>query len=115
MDEEINMLEFLLENNIIEVVGVNEDGETSYQLTENWQKKYPEFIMDHISAISNSIFRIWHQDFIEVYFDDNGSPLIEITDASYAAINNNLIDCQDDRDVLIELIKMWEIKEKEEE
>jgi hypothetical protein len=112
MDEE--MISYLLENGYIQVSRVDEEGNVFYKLTDLGLDFYPNFLEENTKLVSEGIFNLWMQNAIEIYFDHDGTPLVEITQASYALAKSDSLTDDEDHDMLVELIRLWELRRKEE-
>lgn len=108
---EVNkVMQWLIDNEYVVQSGVDKDGDPTYTFTQKIADEFPAFLRDQFNEFDQGISRLWLKNAIEIYFDEDGEPLIEVTNASYAMAALNLLE-EDEHQMLIELIKIWEKKE----
>jgi hypothetical protein len=75
MDKE--MIEFLKSIGAIEELpGGN------YRLSEEAEEFVPEVVKHHESMFNNDVFSLWINDMIDLIFDNDGDPMLDITETS---------------------------------
>jgi len=72
MDE--NMMEFLKSIGAIEEVD-----EGSYRLTDEAQEFIPDVVKQHESQFNNDVFSLWINGMLELVFDEDGDPMIDLS------------------------------------
>jgi DNA-binding PadR family transcriptional regulator len=74
----------LIERGFVEIYGVeSETGEITYRITEKCKKEYPELFEEHFSFINTVAFELWKNEYIEMKFDEDGSPMVMLKDLDY--------------------------------
>lgn len=75
MDKE--MIEFLKSIGAIEELpGGN------YRLSEEAEEFVPEVVKHHESMFNNDVFSLWINDMIDLIFDNDGDPMLDVTETS---------------------------------
>lgn len=96
MNEQDDIVEFMLETGALKKVGTDKDtGEDLYELTEKADEFFPEFTESFFTEINNAVFFLWQRDFLELYFDDDGEPLIGPADKAYDKTSWKELDIED--------------------
>ena len=75
MDE--GMMEFLKSIGAIEEIGGG-----SYRLTDEAQEYIPDVVKQHESQFNNDVFSLWVNGMLELVFDEDGDPMIDLSDTS---------------------------------
>ena len=75
MDE--NMMEFLKSIGAIEEVS---DGH--FRLTEEAEEFIPDVVKQHESQFNNDVFSLWINGMLELVFDEDGDPMIDLSETS---------------------------------
>lgn len=84
MDDEQDIVEYLLSIGALEEAGVDADSsEPLYRLTEKSEEFIPEFTELFYQEFSNHVFLLWQQEFIDVIFDDEGEPMISPNEKAF--------------------------------
>lgn len=72
-----DMIEFLKSIGAIEELpGGN------YRLSEEAEEFVPEVVKHHEAMFNNDVFSLWINDMIDLVFDDDGDPMLDITETS---------------------------------
>ena len=75
MDNE--MIEFL------KSIGAIEDaGDGNYRLTEAATEYVPEVVKSHEAQFNNDVFSLWMNGMLELVFDEDGDPMIDLSEDS---------------------------------
>jgi hypothetical protein len=75
MDNE--MIEFL------KSIGAIEDaGDGNYRLTDAASEFVPEVVKSHESQFNNDVFSLWMNGMLELVFDEDGDPMIDLSEDS---------------------------------
>ena len=72
-----DMIEFL--KSIGAIVDV---GNGNYRLSEQAEEFVPEVVKQHESMFNNDVFSLWINDMIDVVFDDDGDPMLDLNESS---------------------------------
>ena len=75
MDEE--MIQFLKSIGALED---NDDG--TYRLTDEAQEYVPNMVKTHEAHFNNDVFSLWMNDMLELVFDEDGDPMIDLSEDS---------------------------------
>jgi len=70
------MMEFL------KSIGAIEEVEGGFRLTESAVNTVPEMVKRHESNFNNDVFSLWMNDMLDVNFDEEGEPVIDLSDIS---------------------------------
>ena len=66
----------LVELGVIEVYGFDKKSEQfTYRLTDRCQEVFPELFNEHFSFVNEMAFSMWQKGYIEISFDEEGSPI----------------------------------------
>ena len=72
-----DMIEFLMSIGAIEELpGGN------YRLSEEAEEFVPEIVKQHETMFNNDVFSLWMNEMIDVVFDDDGEPMLDLNDDS---------------------------------
>jgi len=73
-----------VERGLIEIHGVDPlTGDITYRITERCKEEYPELFKEHSSFINQMAFDLWEKGYIEIKFDQDGSPMAMLKDLDY--------------------------------
>lgn len=73
-----------IERGLIEIHGVDSvTGDITYRLTEKCKEEYPELFQEHFSFVNELAFGLWQEGYIEMKFDDDGTPMVMLKDLDY--------------------------------
>ena len=75
MDEE--MIQFLKSIGALES---NDDG--TYRLTDEAQEYVPDMVKTHEAHFNNDVFSLWLNGMLELVFDEDGDPMIDLSEDS---------------------------------
>ncbi len=75
MDNE--MIEFLKSLGAIEDAGGG-----NYRLTDKAEEFVPEVVKTHEAQFNNDVFSLWMNGMLELVFDEDGDPMIDLSDDS---------------------------------
>lgn len=84
-EEEIpGFMELLLEHGLIEIYGVDSiTKEITYTMTAKCQEVMPELFQEHLNHINQIAFDLWQKGYIEMNFDQHGTPLVMLKPLNY--------------------------------
>ena len=72
-----DMIEFL------KSLGAIEDaGEGNYRLTDAAEEYVPEVVKVHEAQFNNDVFSLWMNGMLELVFDEDGDPMIDLSEDS---------------------------------
>ena len=77
MNMDKDMIEFLKSLGAIEDAG---DG--NYRLTEAATEYVPEVVRVHEAQFNNDVFSLWMNGMLELVFDEDGDPMIDLSEDS---------------------------------
>jgi nitrate reductase NapAB chaperone NapD len=91
-DDEIeDFMDFLLENNAIEVYGVeSETGEFLYRMTPKMRELIPALYEEHFNFINQMAFELWQKGYVEMKFEEKGPLVMLIEGLDYKEILNKV-------------------------
>jgi hypothetical protein len=99
-------VEYLLSIGAIEFDSMGEDGEPRYTFTEEAKKLVPEIYKEHMKDFNALVFSLWSKDFIDVVFDEEGEPLISISENSLDPDKYRELD-NEEFEALLEIFSAW--------
>jgi hypothetical protein len=77
-------MEFLLEHGLIEIYGVDPITEDiTYTMTDKCREVMPELFEEHMKHINQIAFDLWEKGYIEMNFDEEGTPLVMLKPLDY--------------------------------
>ena len=80
MDDDFNdRLEYYLSIGAIDLVGMDEDGEILYQLTDAAEELAPELMEAHQEYIDRTLLELYEKNLISVEYDENLEATIAIS------------------------------------
>lgn len=78
------IIEDFIERGLIEVHGIDSyTGDITYIITEKCKQEYPELFEEHFSFVNEMAFSLWQKGYIEMKFDNDGSPMVILKDLDY--------------------------------
>jgi hypothetical protein len=84
MDEEQELFDFMVAIGALVPIGKDKDtGEEVYQFTDKADEVIPEFTEMFFDELNSEIFFLWQKDFVSLFFDDDGDPLIGPAEKAY--------------------------------
>lgn len=84
-EAEEQLFALLLESGAIELVGVADNGEPTYRITEKCQDVFPEFYEHHLQTMNGVANELWQLGVIEMSFTSQGEK-VKFTSANYARL-----------------------------
>jgi len=102
MDEEEydDRLEYYISIGAVDLVGVDEDGEIIYQITDIAETEAPELWESHKRYIDEALIDLYEKGLISVEYDDNLEAIISLSPEGYEeARQKGLIDFDMDQDI----------------
>lgn len=92
-------LEYYLDIGAIELVGIDEDGEVIFKITDKAEELTPELWQSHKDYIDRTLIELYERDLISVEYDENLEATITLTEeAKKIARQHGMIDMEDDFD-----------------
>jgi len=83
-EEVPGFMEFLLEHGLIEIYGVDPITEDiTYTMTDKCREVMPELFEEHMKHINQIAFDLWEKGYIEMNFDEEGTPLVMLKPLNY--------------------------------
>jgi hypothetical protein len=83
-EEVPGFMEFLLEHGLIEIYGVDPITEDiTYTMTDKCREVMPELFEEHMKHINQIAFDLWEKGYIEMNFDEEGTPLVMLKALDY--------------------------------
>lgn len=83
-EEVPGFMEFLLEHGLIEIYGVDSITEDiTYTMTDKCREVMPELFEEHMKHINQIAFDLWEKGYIEMNFDEEGTPLVMLKPLDY--------------------------------
>jgi hypothetical protein len=105
-------IEYFLAIGALEFSYVDDDGDEVYRLTEKAKEIAPQLYEEQMKDFNAAIFSLWNKGVIDITFDNNGEPLIGISEDVYDMEISELLD-EEERDILQEIVLAWNIKNNE--
>ena len=99
-DEQFEMdLAYYMEIGAINLVGLNDDGEAVYEITELAQEIAPELWQSHIDYVDQTMMELFEAGLLNVEYDENLEATIYLTPEGYEiAKEYGLIDLKGEND-----------------
>ena len=96
-DEQFEMnLSYYMEIGAVNLVGLNDDGEAVYEITEQAQELAPELWQAHIDYVDQTMLELFEAGLLNVEYDENLEATIHLTEEGYGiAKEYGLIDLDD--------------------
>jgi hypothetical protein len=83
-EEVPGFMEFLLEHGLIEIYGVDPiTEEITYTMTDKCREVMPELFEEHMKHINQIAFDLWEKGYIEMNFDEEGTPMVMLKPLDY--------------------------------
>lgn len=83
-EEVPGFMEFLLEHGLIEIYGVDPITEDiTYTMTDKCREVMPELFEEHMKHINQIAFDLWEKGYIEMNFDEEGTPMVMLKPLDY--------------------------------
>lgn len=80
MNDENEIIDYLILNNAMEIVGVDSDtGEFLYMFTNKLKEVLPELYAEHINHVNSELMRLWEKGFVNIDFMSD-EPIVTITE-----------------------------------
>jgi hypothetical protein len=80
MNDENKIIDYLILNNAMEIVGVDSDtGEFLYMFTNKLKEVMPELYAEHVNHVNKEIMRLWEKGIVDINFMDN-DPIVTIAE-----------------------------------
>jgi len=79
-DQDGEMLEYYLSIGVVELEGVDEDGEVIYSINESAKDLAPELWESHEKHIDMALVELYEKDLISVEYDENLEATITLTE-----------------------------------
>ena len=97
-DEQFEMdLAYYMEIGAVNLVGINEDGEAVYEITELAQELAPELWQAHTDYIDRTMIELFDAGLLNVEYDENLEATIHLTKEGYeVAKEYGLINLDDE-------------------
>lgn len=111
MDEET--IKYLLSIGALEYSHNDEDGEPVYRFTKDASTMVPDIYEEQMQDFNALVFQLWNKDMIDVFFDDDGDPIIGLNGNSENKDKIELLDI-DEKDAMKEIISFWNQVDEEE-
>lgn len=100
MDEEFEeKLDYYLSIGVVELVGVDENGEIVYEITDKAETEAPELWAAHIDYVDKALLDLYDKGLISVEYNEDLEALINMTPEGYEAAKElGLLDFEDEED-----------------
>lgn len=86
MDEEFeDKLEYYLSIGVVELVGMDEDGEIIYEITEKAETEAPELWAAHKDYVDNALIDLYEKGLISIEYNEDLEAMINMTPEGYDA------------------------------
>ena len=76
MHDNKEMMEFL------KSIGAIEEVDGGFRLTEAARDTVPDMVKKHEAHFNNDVFSLWMNDMLDLNFDQDGEPMIDLSDIS---------------------------------
>lgn len=111
---EDELIEYLLSIGALEFSFFDDDGSKVYKLTPQAKELVPNLYDEHIKDFNSKVFSLWNREMLDLSFDDDGDPLIAVNQNSYDEEKVKGLE-KNEKEVLTEIIAVWEKKQKNNE
>lgn len=111
---EDELIQYLLSIGALEFSFLDDDGNDVYKLTPEAKHLVPSLYEEHIKDFNSNIFLLWNQGLLDLTFDNDGDPLIAVNENSYNEELTKSLE-KEEKDVLREIVILWEKKQKNNE
>jgi hypothetical protein len=68
-----DVMMFMLDNGYIDIVGVDDDGEAVYKMTDRMLNDFPEIFEEHLEETNNLVFSVWQKGLLEVVMNEDAT------------------------------------------
>jgi hypothetical protein len=104
IEEYDEMMDYMIKHNYIQSVGIDEDGEPIYKMTQDLIEDYPDIFEAHMEFTNELLFSVWQKGYVEMTMTEDGEWLIIPTDVTlnYEEIPNLTKE---------ERLLLWELSE----
>ena len=93
-------LDYYISIGVIELVGVDEDGEIIYQIMDKAEKEAPELWESHKEYVDQGLIELFEKGLITVEYDDNLEAMISLSSEGYKEAKQlGLIDFEIDKEI----------------
>lgn len=83
-DEQFEMdLTYYMQIGAVNLVGLNDDGEAVYEITELAQEIAPELWQAHIDYVDSAMMELFEAGLLNVEYDENLEATIHLTEEGY--------------------------------
>ena len=100
MDEEFEeKLDYYLSIGVVELVGMDEDGEIIYEITEKAETEAPELWAAHRDYVDQALLDLYERGLISVEYNEDLEAMINMTPEGYEAARElGLLDFEDEEE-----------------
>lgn len=100
MDEEFEeKLDYYLSIGVVELVGMDEDGEIIYEITEKAETDAPELWAAHRDYVDQALLDLYERGLISVEYNEDLEAMINMTPEGYEAARElGLLDFEDEEE-----------------
>lgn len=104
-DEELTeLIEFLLEEGALEILGYDSVGDTfTYKITEKCKEIYPELYQTHFEMIGEMAQDLWMRNIIDIIFTE-GQTVVGVTKEQFDYIKSNILEFPEEERLFLESI-----------
>jgi hypothetical protein len=81
-DGTFDFIDHLIAVGALELVGIDENGEPRYLLTERCKEMYPDVYSEFMLDVGEFISRMWQIDMLDLVFEEN-EILVKLTDNTF--------------------------------
>lgn len=67
---------------------------------------------DNLSEVNAAIFSLWRKGMLDVSFDEDGDPMVGLTESSYDELQQKSLD-DEELEVLLDILEVWEEMESD--
>ena len=80
MDEDDKRLSYYMEIGVVEVAGVDENGEIVFAINESAKELAPELWQAHSEYIDNTLVELYEAGYLKVDYDENLEAMISLSE-----------------------------------
>lgn len=106
------MIKYLLSIGALEYSFTDDDGEPVYRFTENARNLVPDIYEEQMEDFSAIIFELWNKGVIEIFFDEDGDPIIGLNEKTNDPSVFSNLD-KEQKQALKEILEFWDHIEEE--
>lgn len=77
-NEEQELFNYYIEIGAISVMGIDDDGEFIYQITEKAKDIAPELWEAHLNYVDDAMMELYKKDLVEIEYDENLEPTFRL-------------------------------------